>query len=747
MANIGTAYIKIAPNLAGVSGQIRKGLTGTGTDFSKQFAKEATKNISSMSMFDGLKSTAKGIGSTLSAEITNPIKNKIGGALAPVAQKVSSAFAPVGQKVGGAFAGVKENIASRFSGISEAIGAKFAPLTSKLGAISSGIGSAFSNGLGSAINSKLGGLSSKMGGLFSGIGKTAVAGIAVGGTALAGLGAKAVSAFADFEQLEGGIQTIFGKSAPQVMANAQQAFKTTGMSANDYMKNVSSFSSSLLQSVGGDTAKAADLANKAMISISDNSAKFGTNIQDVQNAFQGFAKQNYTMLDNLKLGYGGTKSEMERLLKDAQKISGVKYDINSFADITKAIDVVQQKMGIAGTTQKEATATISGSLGMLKSSWTDLLAGLAGGGAPLEQLVNNVVSSFGAVVQNIAPVLSKLLPNIATALSQMITKLIPIITQTLPTLLPALINGAVSLINALVQAFPQIVQALLGAVPTLIQGFMTLFISILDALPQIIDTITSMIPQIVNSLVSVLTNPDSLLKIVNGGIQLMLALIKAIPVIIVELTKALPTIIENIVKTLTSPQYISMVLGAGVELIKGLISGIGSMLGAIGGAVGKIIGTIGKTLAPENLARIGGDLIKGLWNGISNLGGWILDKIGSFAKGIIDGVKGFFGIHSPSRVFADIGKWNMLGLARGIDKNAGVAQKSMTKAMDGLISDASMLDSNFSHAFEANAQYTAQNADISPKAGGVNITVNATVSDNMDINQLGIKLGEMVNNA
>ena len=640
MANIGTAYIKIAPDLSGVSAQIKKGLSGTGTGFAQQFNTEA--------------STA------------------------------SSGFGAVGEKL--------KSVAG-------------------------------------------------------GIGKGIAVGVSAGTAGIAGIAKSAVSAFADFQQLEGGIQTIFGQSAPAVMANAQKAFKTTGMSANEYMKNVSSFSSSLLQSVGGDTAKAADLANKAIISISDNSAKFGSNIQDVQNAFQGFAKQNYTMLDNLKLGYGGTKTEMERLLKDAQKISGIKYDINSFADITQAIDVVQKKMGIAGTTQKEATETISGSLGMLKSSWTDLLAGLAGGGAPIEQLVQNMISSFQALVKNVAPVLMKLLPTIATAFTQIIIQLVPIITQTLPTLLPALINGAVAIINALVQAFPQIVQALLGAIPTLIQGFMTLFISILDALPQIIETITSMIPQIVDSLVSVLTNPDSLLKIINGGIQLMLALIKAIPVIIVELVKALPTIIENIVKTLTSPQFITMILGAGVELIKGLISGIGSMLGAIGEAVGKIIGIIGETLAPENLARIGGDLVKGLWNGISNLGGWILDKIGGFANGIIDGVKGFFGIHSPSRVFADIGKWNMLGLARGIDKNAGVASKAMTKAMDDLVSDASMINSNFSHAFEANAHYTAKNTDVSAKAGGVNITINAEVSDDVDINELGVKLGEMVNNA
>lgn len=227
----------------------------------------------------------------------------------------------------------------------------------------------------------------------------------------------------------------------------------------------------------------------------------------------------------------------------------------------------------------------------------------------------------------------------------------------------------------------------------------------------------------------------------------MLALIKAIPVIIVELVKALPTIIENIIKTLTSPQFISMMLGAGVQLIIALVSGIGSMIGQVVSSAGKIIENIAKTLSPENLARIGGDMVKGLWNGITNLGGWILDKIGGFAKGIIDGVKGFFGIHSPSRVFADIGKWNMLGLARGIDKNAGVASKAMTKAMDDLVSDASMIDSNFSHAFEANAHYTAKNTDVSAKAGGVNITINAEVSDNVDINKLGVRLGEMVNNA
>lgn len=230
--------------------------------------------------------------------------------------------------------------------------------------------------------------------------------------AAAGAAGKMVSAFADFEQLEGGVETLFGPATKLVMYNAEKAFKDAGLSANDYMETVTSFAASLISSVGGSTVEAAKLADMAIIDMSDNANKMGTSMELIQNAYQGFAKQNYTMLDNLKLGYGGTKKEMERLLADAQKITGDVYDINKYSDIVSAIHVIQTEWGITGTTAAEAEATISGSIGQTKAALDNLITGMGNADANVEELTNDVIASAETVLGNVVPILKQIWDNL-----------------------------------------------------------------------------------------------------------------------------------------------------------------------------------------------------------------------------------------------------------------------------------------------------------------------------------------------
>ena len=249
-----------------------------------------------------------------------------------------------------------------------------------------------------------GGKFEKLGGVLKGAG-AAIAGVSAAAAAGAvALGVQVVSAYSDYEQLVGGIDTLFGKASQTVQANAANAYATAGMSANQYMELTTSFSASLIKSLGNDTDKAASYANSAIVDMSDNANKMGTDLELIQNAYRGFSMQNFTMLDNLKLGYSGTQEEMERLLSDAEKLSGKKFDISNFADITEAIHIIQEDMGIAGTTALEASETIAGSISSTKSAIGNLLAGLGNANADIGMLVDNVVDSFGNVVKNVTPV-------------------------------------------------------------------------------------------------------------------------------------------------------------------------------------------------------------------------------------------------------------------------------------------------------------------------------------------------------
>ena len=318
-------------------------------------------------------------------------------------------------------------------------------------------------------------------------GQIAGAATAAAAAAVGAIVKEAVQGYAEYEQLVGGVETLFKDSADAVMDYAASAYRTAGLSANEYMDTVTSFSASLLQGLGGDTAAAAELADLAITDMSDNANKMGTDMASIQNAYQGFAKQNYTMLDNLKLGYGGTKEEMQRLLKDATALSGVEYDLSSYADIVEAIHVIQTEMGITGTTALEASTTISGSFGSMKAAWSNLLVGMADDSQDLGGLIDDLVDSVMTFGENLAPVVTQALEGVG----QVVTGLAPVIVAELPGLadavLPGLLAAAMSIIDSLVAAFPglvtTIVTSLVGYVPEIVNAGFVLFVGLIGAMP------------------------------------------------------------------------------------------------------------------------------------------------------------------------------------------------------------------------------------------------------------------------
>jgi uncharacterized protein YukE len=274
------------------------------------------------------------------------------------------------------------------------------------------------------------------------------------------IGQASLKGYAEYEQLVGGIDTLFGETtAKKVISYAENAYMTAGLSANQYMETVTSFSASLLQSLGGDTEAAAEYANMAITDISDNANKMGSSMESIQNAYQGFAKQNFTMLDNLKLGYGGTKEEMQRLLDKAEEISGIEYDISSYADIVEAIHVVQDEMGIAGATADEAATTISGSAAAMKSAWTNLLTGLAAGNADIDALLNNFLESLKTTAGNVLPVVKTVL----TSMGKVIEEKAPEMIAEGVLLIANLALGLIKAIPDLVAKIPEIIRAIAKA--------------------------------------------------------------------------------------------------------------------------------------------------------------------------------------------------------------------------------------------------------------------------------------------
>ena len=518
-------------------------------------------------------------------------------------------------------------------------------------------------------SSRIGNALDKIGGIAKTVGKVTAVGLGVAGTAVVGLGKQAVDAYANYEQLVGGVETLFGESADIVIANADRAYKTAGMSANEYMETVTSFSASLLQSLGGDTVKASEMADMAITDMSDNANKMGTSMEMIQNAYNGFAKQNYTMLDNLKLGYGGTKSEMERLLADAQAISGIEYDISSYADIVDAIHVVQTEMGITGTTAKEAEGTISGSLAMVKASWENVLTGMTSDDADFGALIDELVDSISVAGENLIPRISKVLEGATNLVTQLAPKIIAMIPGILAELLPELINGAVALVRAIIDFVPQLVDLLIQTLPQFIEGFQSIFEGIIQALPDLITSLVSalptLIPMLVDGLVSLITTligsfsdiiqpiidylPDIIIAVVDaimnnlpvlidGLIQLTLAIVGALPEIIMALVEAMPTVISSIVQGLIASAPIllegfTQIFGGAWDIISTIFSPVIDFFGGLFRGAVNVVSTVFSAIL---------NVLGNIWNGIRIVFAPVIGFFSGIFRGVVNAIKAVF---------------------------------------------------------------------------------------------------------
>lgn len=475
------------------------------------------------------------------------------------------------------------------------------------------------------------------------------------GAAIGSVIKESLSEGAALEQSFGGLETIYGEAANAAKAYAAEAVKA-GISANSYAEQAVSFGASLKQAFGGDVQKAAEAANTAIMDMTDNAAKMGTPIENIQNAYQGFAKQNYTMLDNLKLGYGGTKTEMERLLADAQKLSGVEYNIDNLGDVYDAIHVIQEDLGLTGVAAEEAKTTLQGSLGAMKASFQNVLGNMALGEdiAPSLDELANTVTTF--ITGNLIPMAS----NVISALPQALTT---ILIELAPTLIPAGLEMVTSLIGGLAEQTPSLMTA-----------------------------IVELIPMMVTQLI------DNLPVLLKGALDLFMAIIQAIPIIVPKIIGALPQIINSILGAVgkMGPELFRTAGTALLEIVKAIPTILSSALSAI--------------------ANVGLNLVKGLWNGISNAVGWVLDKISGFGQQILGGIKSIFGIHSPSKETAWMGDMLMQGLANGIDDNAQKAASAMKSAANRALGavDVDSLNSNLSMSVSASGTVggTAESSDI-----------------------------------
>ena len=447
--------------------------------------------------------------------------------------------------------------------------------------------------------------------LKTGLAAAAKVGVAAIGAAAAGIAAltkASVENYAEYEQLVGGVDTLFKQASDTVQQYAANAYKTAGMSANEYMNTVTSFSASLIQSLGGDTEKAAVVADQAITDMSDNANKMGTSIDMIQNAYQGFAKQNFTMLDNLKLGYGGTKEEMERLLKDAQKISGIKYDISSFADITEAIHVMQEEMGIAGTTAAEASDTIEGSINSMKSAWSNLVTGLADKNSDLDKLINNFVDSTATAAKNIIPRVEQTLIGVGT----LISKLAPVIGEALPRLvtnvLPSLLSAGVKLVSGIVEGIASSLPQVLEAGTNLLSQLTT---GIENGLPDMM----SRLPQIIDDFVNFITG--KLTSILEKGVEMLNSLVNGIINSIPQLVGQLPKIIKSFTTFIS--QNLPTIIQSGINILLNLIKGIMQAIPQLVASLPELINAIVNGLASLylDLMRAGGQIVQGIIDGIA----------------------------------------------------------------------------------------------------------------------------------
>ena len=570
--------------------------------------------------------------------------------------------------------------------------------------------------------------------------KASAAAVGAASAGVAALGTACINAYADYEQLAGGVETLFKDSAETIHSYADNAYKTAGLSANEYMETVTSFSASLLQSLDGDTEKAAAAADLAITDMADNANKMGTAMESIQYAYQGFAKQNYTMLDNLKLGYGGTKEEMQRLLADAEKLSGVKYDLSSYADVVEAIHVIQTEMGITGTTAKEASTTIQGSVASMKAAWANLMVGMADDTQDFDLLLSNFIESIGTVADNLLPRIGVVIEG----MGKLVAGLAPEIASALPTLtnelLPNLVELGVQSISALVQGIQEngdsLAAGALSIVGTLAEGLAELLPMVADTAASLVvslaDGLTESLPNIIpiaietiSTLVENLTENAN--TVIDAGIQIILALgegliaalpqlIETVPQIVINIANvindnapklvdtalylitrlatgllaATPTILANIPKIIEAIVAAFMAfqwLNLGKQLIDGVANGVKkageSMATAAKNAFSKFKSKITGSEVATELKSIGKYIIDGIVGGIKNSLSRIANVAGKIKDTLLSKLKGLFKIASPSKLMKEeVGAYIGEGIAVGIEESGQIAVDAAENVAD-----------------------------------------------------------------
>lgn len=554
----------------------------------------------------------------------------------------------------------------------------------------------------------------KLGGFAKGAGIAIGAGLLAGAAGLAALTTKAVMSAAELEQQLGGSEAVFGELATTiggVQSIAETAYYKMGLSQQEFLQGANKMGS-LFQGAGFSVRDSMTMSTESMQRASDIASIMGISTTDALEAVAGMAKGNFTMMDNLGVAMNDTAIQAYAMSKGVNKSTAA---MSQQEKIGFAQQMFMEKTAkYAGNYAKE-NETLSGSLNTTKKAFDNLLAGQGD--------IDGFIDSLLGTIEIAIPQIVGMLPKIVQGIGAVLKALVPALSKALPVLVPALITAVQSLLNALIAALPSIVQVLVTALPILIKAFVQLFLAILQALPQIIAIVAQAIPQIVDAIVTSLTAPEALQAIIMGFVQLMMALITAIPIIVDALVAALPVIIKNILAVLTNPAFIRQMIDAGVQLLKAVISGIVSMTGAIISASWEIIKAIGNVLKPSNLLNIGKDVVKGLWNGIQDMGGWLKDKIIGFVKDKIPGpIREALGISSPSKVAAALGMQVSRGLAAGIDATSGL----VSKAADDMANKAL---AGMSHPLVDASVAFGGGAGIAPNGiGGGNRNTNQTVT-------------------
>ena len=558
---------------------------------------------------------------------------------------------------------------------------------------SSGVEKAISEGTTAGGKKASIGLSNLASGFAMGIGQAAFGAVEALGSKVVDVGKQAIGSYKDYEQLVGGTETLFGNAAKYVEDYANTAYKSAGLSTNEYLETVNGMAAALNQSTGS-VWQSAKLGNQAVIDMADNANKMGTSMEMIQNAYNGFSKQNYTMLDNLKLGYGGTKKEMARLLEDATKLSGIEYDIENYADIVNAIHVIQEEMGIAGTTQLEATETIEGSLNMVKSAWDNLIAGLGKDDADIGNLIDKLLDSIFGTDKD-KGFLDNLLPRVETIVSgldefaiQLTSRLPGVAAELLPQLSQMLLNMVTNSINSLNDNLPEMITSFEAIFENIIDTAITLVTSIIQMLPSILEMAISIIVAIANGLAeNIPTLIPTIIEIVEEIINVIL---DNLPMLLEAATQIITALAEGLIESL--PDISLAINKINYQIIATFISLLPEILKIASDIIWTLIGSmataIGEMLSADFWNEALNDIVYSFtnidWQGI---GVRCLEGIAAgFDKGmtklaegcvkVADNIKGIFTknlqIHSPSKIFEDYGQMIDEGLALGISSGVSI---------------------------------------------------------------------------